>query len=111
MIEIKREEFKKDKLFSKVHEELKKIHKVPDYTIECLMKNRHIKDFCEESRHFVLMHGKEDLYLHYDVFTWILGKTLPIRVDAITFYDDFEEYEAARVGQLYSAKDANIPDE
>lgn len=109
MIEIKREEFKEDEMFSKIYEDLKKSHKVPEYTIRILMENRHIDDFCQESRHFVSLTGKDPIFLHYDVSCWIAIDIIPIRIEAITFYDNFMEFEAAKNRGLHGSKNSDIP--
>jgi len=49
MIEISREDFKKDPVFRKLFEALRSRHEVAKHTEKVLYDNRHIKDFCEEA--------------------------------------------------------------
>jgi len=111
MIEISREEFKKDPVFRKVYEHILKIHSVPNHTANVLFRSKHIKDFCEEARHFVIMKGNPDIFMHYDVASWYNEKNggASVKIDAIVFYDDFIEFETARVRGLHSTKDSDIP--
>jgi len=109
MKKVEKKEFKNDPIFSKLLRELKADHKVPEHTIKVLLKNRHIKDFCEESRHFVILSGKGSLYLHYDVANWMIKDGIAVQVESIAMYDNFIEFEGARMRQLHGAKNKNIP--
>ena len=109
MIIINREELKNDEVYNRLLQSLLKAHKVADHTMKSLIKNRHIKDSCDESRHFTIMDDGA-FHLHYDTFSWLNEGEYSMRIDSVGIYDDFNEFEAARVGQLYSAKNADIPD-
>jgi|SRR6478609_5467476 len=110
MTEFKREFFKHDPIFYKLWKILKRNHKVADHTEKTLYKNRHIKDFCEEARHFVTMPGGKEIYLHYDVASWFKEPMgVQVRIESIGIYDDFMEYETARMRGLHSGKNADIP--
>jgi len=109
MIEVKREEFKEDEVFSRVHKALMESHKVPDYTIKELTEKRHIKDICQEARFFLIMGAKDPFFIHYDVANWIKDNVISIRIDAITFYDNFMEFEKAKNIELHGSKNSDIP--
>lgn len=111
MIEITRQEFKRDPDYMFLHAAIKENHKIADHTIKVLTDNKHIKDFCEEARHFLMIvNGKKGhLYIHYDVSSWYDKKGALIRIDNIAVYDDFIEYEASRVKQLNGAGNGYVP--
>jgi hypothetical protein len=98
MEEFDRKFFKNDPVFYQLYQILKRNHRVPQHTVKTLVKNRHIKDFCEESTHFVELPGDKPIYLHYDVASWYHHKPagIQVRIESIVVYDDFLEYEKAR---------------
>ena len=107
MVEWKRDFFKKDAVLSQLHQVILRSHKVADHTYKCLIENRHIKDFCEESRHFVLLPGNPDLYIHYDIACWFKEPNgIQMKVESIAVYDDFVEYESSRIKQLSENKES-----
>lgn len=79
---------------------IKKKHKVAPHTEKVLLDNAHVKNFCEESRHFVIIGG--DLHVHYDVTTWYENESFLVCVDAVAFYDDLMEYEVERLKGVHS---------
>lgn len=110
MTEFNRDFFKSDPVFFKLFTLLKEMHKVADHTEKTLFDNRHIKDFCEEARHFVMMPGKTILYIHYDVASWWKEPAgVSVIIESIGVYDDFMEYETARMKGLHSGRSAYIP--
>lgn len=110
MITISREEFKVDPTFRKLYEFILEHHEVAKHTTEVLFKNRNTKDFCEEATHFIVLPGKPGIFLDYEVYSWYKHpKSVIIKIVSITMYDDFMEYEKARMIGLHSAKDADIP--
>lgn len=112
MIEITRQQLKEDEVYNKLFEEIKKRHVVADHTIKVLLANKDIKDFCEEARHFGILPSSKgnQLYLHYDVSSWYHPSgAAQVKIDAVGVYDDFMEYEVARVKQLHGAGNADIP--
>lgn len=111
MTEFKRKECKEDPVLNRLFSELKKIHKVADHTIQTLIEGKHIPDFCEEAVHFVVMQGKTDIFLQYTVATWFKEGIFPVRIESIGIYDDFLEYEKARLTGLHSADEADIPNQ
>lgn len=111
MTEIKREEFKKDPIYHRLYTELRKIHKVAEHTMKTLIEGRHIPDFCEEATHFVVMQGKPSIFLQYVVSTWLVGREFKVVIDSIGIYDDYLEYEKARLTGLHSADEADIPNQ
>lgn len=110
MVEFPRKFFTKDKVFGKLHQLIKQNHRVAEHTRRVLFKNKDVKDFCEEARHFVELPGKNPIYIHYDVASWFKAPNgVQIRVESIGIYDDFLEYETARMKQLHSGKKSDIP--
>lgn len=104
MITIGRDEAKRDPVYSKLLEFLKNGHQVADHTQEVLRKNVEIKDFCEEARHYGTLQGKDPMWIHYDVCTWLENELFIVRIESICFYDSYDEYEAARQEGLFSGK-------
>jgi hypothetical protein len=110
MTEFKREFFKNDAVFGKLFELIKKNHKVANHTEKVLIENRHIKDFCEEARHFVEMPGNKPLYIHYDTASWFKEPMgVQVKIESIGVYDDFLEYNTARMKGLHGSDTADIP--
>ena len=108
MIEIQREIFVEDEVFKMVYLFLKENHKVAEHTKKVLLDNKNIKDFCEESRHFIMVEGP--FYIHYDISSWFKEPYgVSVRIDTIAFYDNFMEYEKARITQLHKAEKKDIP--
>lgn len=101
--------WKKDEVIGRLFDEIKKHHRVAEHTKKSLIAFAAVKDYCEEARHFVAMGGNPQLFIHYDVATWFEGGRFLIKIDSIGVYDDFMEYERARVSQLHSAKNKDIP--
>jgi len=48
MVEINREVFQTDPVWSKLYDTIKRGHKVAGHTQKILIKNKHVKDFCEQ---------------------------------------------------------------
>lgn len=110
MTEFSRAFFKNDPVMGKLFEIIKSKHIVADHTERVLLKNKHIKDFCEEARHFVMMEGKPTLYIHYDTASWFKEPMgVQVKIESIGVYDDFMEYETARMKGLHSGREADIP--
>jgi hypothetical protein len=108
MVEFDREFFKNDSVLGKLYEIVKQSHKVASHTQRVLIKNKHIKDFCEEARHYMMLPGEKPLYIHYDVSSWYKEPDgVSIRIDSIGCYDSFMEYEAARLKGIHSTKDSD----
>lgn len=106
MTEFKREFFKNDEVLGKLFKVIKERHEVAEHTKKVLLENKHIKDFCEEARHFVVMGS---LFIHYDVASWYHPSGALVKIESIGVYDDFLEYEKARSYQLYKAEKKDIP--
>lgn len=108
MIEIERETFLKDPVFKQIYEVVRRNHKVARHTEKELKKNKHIKDFCEESRCFAMLPGRDPIYLHYDIASWYKKPNgVQIKIERIAFYDNYLEYELSRTKQIYSASDSD----
>ncbi len=110
MLELSRKEIKADEVFSKLLKELVSKHEIAKHTEETLLKNWHVKDFCEIAVHFTIVHGKRALFISYEISTWYKEPNgVRARVDSITIYDDFMEYESTRQRALHGTKRADIP--
>ncbi len=109
MEEFNRKFFKEDPVLNVLYSHIKSNHKVARHTERVLSDNKHIKDFCEEARHFVEMPGSKSLYIHYDVSSWYQNGSAIVRIDNIGVYEDFLEYDIARLKQLHSTKQSDIP--
>ena len=110
MVEFDRNMLKNDPVMNQLFEIVKKNHKVAEHTKRVLLKNKHIKDFCEEARHYSEMPGKKPIYLHYDVASWFKEPMgVQIKIESIGIYDDFMEYNTARMRGLHSGRSADIP--
>lgn len=110
---LTKEEFKQDKVYNFIYEQIKSNHEVPQHTIDNLLKNR---DLRESTTHYIKMGvDGNDLYISFDTLTWIKDidgdfVSFPVSITSITWYDDKLEYEVARSKKLFSAKDnAGIP--
>jgi hypothetical protein len=102
MTEFSREFCKNDpKVLGKLFDMVKANHKVADHTEKVLVENRHVKDFCEEARHFIQLTGDKPLYIHYDVANWFKEPMgVQLKIESIGVYDDFLEYEKARLANI-----------
>jgi hypothetical protein len=110
MTEFDREFFKTDPVFHKLYMIIKEHHKVAKHTEKTLYEGRHIPDFCEEARHFTELPGLKPIYIHYDVASWWKEPAgVQVRIESIGVYDNFMEYETARMRGLHSGKEADIP--
>jgi hypothetical protein len=114
MVEILRKAFKGDKadpVFKKLYVAIKQCHVTAEHTKKVLIKNKHIKDFCEEATHFMVLLDAPQIFLQYEVHSWYTNGHVSIKIVSIGIYDDFMEYEKARLSGLHSAPpgDADIP--
>jgi len=109
MEEFNRKEWKDDPVIGKLFNLIKDNHNIADHTIRVLNKNKQIKDFCEEARHFVHLTGKTDIFIHYDVSTWLENNAYLVRVERVGIYNDFMDYERARLGSLHGKVPSDIP--
>ena len=94
MIKVKREEFKSDPIFQKVYEVVKRNHVSANHTINTLIENRDIKDFCEISCHFAVI--PPNLPISYEAWSWLENSRVLIKIESITFYDNDTEYMVER---------------
>lgn len=116
MLTVSREQLKTDAVYNKVLQGILKSHKPPDHTRKNLMDLKEIPDVCEETEIFAQMGDRSPLWISYIVTTWIQpeekGFVFPTRVEAVTFYDDFQEYNTNRLRKLNAAdrESRNFPD-
>lgn len=111
MIEISRAIFKADPVFRELWSRLAGNHKTAEHDAKLLFENKHVKDFCVQSRYFLVMPGKHAIYLHYDTSSWYNGRDgALVKIESIGIYDSFQEYEVARMRELHGPnKGADIP--
>ena len=107
MIEYPRKFFKADHVMGRLFAIIKQRHRPAKHTVDILEKNKHIENFCEEARHYVLMPGKPDLHIHYDVESWYHPDGALCKIISIGVYDNFLEYEKARIGQITEGASLN----
>jgi len=109
MVKFEREYFMKDHIMHELYDMIKRKHQVAEHTMRVLKENRHIVDFCEEARHFVILPGNNPVFLHYDVSTWLYsGSNVRVRFDSIVVYDDELEYTISRQKGIHSSGDASF---
>lgn len=106
MMEFDRK-WKDDEVIGKIYKIIKKNHKVAEHTKKVLMDNADIKDFCEEARHFIILGESKPLHIHYDVASWYQDGAALIKIESIGVYDDFLEYEVARLKGIHSTKNSD----
>jgi hypothetical protein len=115
MTTIPRDVFKNDEVFTHLYIYLKSMHKVARHTESNLLAHKHVANFCEEACHFAVLlpskeQGGDSIYLHYNVSSWLReGYKVIVRIDSITIYDTFSEYERARVTGLHSGREVDNP--
>lgn len=96
---IHREGIKQDAELSFLKRHILANHKTASFTEKILLENKHIKNFCDETRHFVII---GPLHIHYDAYTWLIDCKYNIRIERIGLYDDFLEYNTARLKGIHS---------
>lgn len=108
MTEFDREFLKNDQVLGKLFEAVKRGHVVASHTQKVLIKNKHVKDFCEEARHFVQIGDEDPMYIHYDVSSWFKKPMgVSVKIESIGVYDNFIEYEVARLKGIHSTPDSD----
>lgn len=105
-----REEIKADEVLSKLLKVILAQHKTPEHTVRNLLHNQHIPDICELTTLYLVLPGdkkSKTIYLCYDASHWIRPEPtrigFPTRVESITIFDDFVEYETDRVRRISAA--------
>jgi len=105
---FKKEDWAKDEVMGKLWSIIRANHKVADHDKKTLRKKRNVKDLCVRSEYFVFMGN--NLYISYQTSAWLKTKVeIAVRIDTVTVYDNFMEYETARNRGLHSGKPADIP--
>jgi len=104
MIKFSRDDFKIDKVAAHLFDTVKRNHKPANHTERILLKNKHVKDFCEEATHYSQYKlGDRIIYISYEVSSWFKKPMgVQLRIDSITLYDDFIEYTKAKMKGLNS---------
>lgn len=110
MIELSRKEIKADEVYRHLLKYIAENHKIASHTEDILLKNKHVKDFCECARYFVMIKTEKPLFIHYDINSWHKHPYgAQCRIENIGIYDDFMEYESARLRELHGAETKDIP--
>lgn len=102
----------KDQVIGELYSRVKQNHIVADHTKQNLLKNRHIKDIYEETRHFAVLQSAKPIYISYDTANWLDDEqyAVLVRIERINVYETFLEYETTRMKELHSAQQGkNIP--
>lgn len=111
MIELSKEQIKKDPVFLKMLKAIIRNHTVAEHTKKTLLENRQVKDFCENARQFAVL--GDDIYIHYDTRTWFQGEgdmiSFPVSIRSVVIYDNALEYNNARRSQLDYADQKEQP--
>jgi hypothetical protein len=102
MITIERSVFKTDPVYKIVYKAILANYRPATHTVNILLANKHVKDFCEESRHFAELPGNPPLYIHFDVSSWYDPKGAVTKIERIGIYDNYQEYQPARLRTLHS---------
>lgn len=97
---VERAEFKTDPIIGPLYKVILQKYRIATHTKEVLLANSHIKDFCEESRHFAVIDGNPAFYIHFDVSSWLDPRGVLTRVERIAIYDSFQEYQSTRLKAL-----------
>ncbi len=107
-----REQIKADPVLMGALEYILSMHETPAQTIKHLRELAHVPNICTETKIFATLphlpgSNSGAVYLSYEITTWIKkvegGTAFPTRVERLTLYNDFIEYEATRVKELSSA--------
>lgn len=110
MTEYLREQFVDYGTIHKLYMLILSKHIIAEHTKKNLSDNRHIKNFCEEARHYIFIPGfNETFYISYDVASWFHPDGAYIKIEKIIIYDTFLEYETERMTNLHSGRQADIP--
>lgn len=82
-------------------------HKAANHTEEVLIKNRHIKNFCEIGVYYAVMDtdNVEPVYMCYETWSWFKEPNgLQVSIRSVTVYDNKNEYEIERHKGLHDSK-------
>jgi hypothetical protein len=104
MIELKRGDFESEPQITQIVTLIATKHIVAPHTRRTLLENQGTLDFCEMSRHYATLKSKsgKNLFIHYDVTSQYKKPRVLIVIDAIGIYQDFLEYNLARLKGLNS---------
>lgn len=98
MEKIDRKEFMEEPVFKMLFELIKSKHKTAFHTEKVLKENEETPDFCEISNHFALL--PPDLFISYEVSSWLKNDRVLARIDSITIYDNEAEYLIERANGM-----------
>jgi hypothetical protein len=102
MITVSRTEIKSDPTLHKVLDMIIKHHIPAPHTENTLQENKHIKDFCVTAEHYAELKNKTSLYISYRATSWIKENRTLVVIESVTFFDDWNEYQADRLKELHS---------
>ena len=105
-----REQIKADPVMSELLRLILSKHTTPGHTVKNLLELQHVPNVCELTTRFVELPATENadaVYLSYEFNSWISvkpeGIIFPTRVESITLYETFIEYESTRIKDLSGA--------
>lgn len=108
MREFTKDDAANNPILNEIIQSIRENHNIPDDTQRLLFNNRHIKNFCEQRRHFAIIdNGVKSLFIHYDMDTWYQDNRFLVKINKIGLYNDFIEYESARIQTLQSSSRAD----
>lgn len=93
---------KSDPTLNKVLEMIIKNHIPAPHTKKVLLENKHIEDFCEVAESFAELKIRTSLYISYITNSWLKGERVLVRIDSVSFYDDWNDYQKHRLKGLHS---------
>jgi hypothetical protein len=111
MIEIPRTTFKTDPAYQLMYRQVLKIFEIPPVALRVMDENRHVKGFLLKSRQYftLVIPGVDSIYIRCDAEIWWQDGKVCATIYMIGIYETFMEYETARVRDLHSADEADIP--
>lgn len=102
MLIIERADLKNEPEFRDLFYLVKRQHEVADHTIKLLLENSHIENFCVQDKHFAVI-DQNQFFISYDTNSWHSPPDQAVvRINRVTIYDDYSEYESHRLKCLYA---------
>lgn len=106
-----REQIKADETMLEFMNMILQRHETPGHTVKNLVELMHVPNVCELTTAFGVLPGDDSglkpTYFSYDFNTWIKSEgeklIFPTRIESITLYESFIEYESTRVKEISAA--------
>lgn len=111
MLTISRNEINKHPYFHTIMKLIIKNHVVPEYTIKMLLKNEHVKDFCEESFFYAQLGDDNPLYIGYLACSRLSSPlSVGVQMESLTIYDNEKEYLIEKAKGMHSQNVGSFPE-